>query len=110
LLFFFSSRRRHTRFSRDWSSDVCSSDLNVAVVVFAGGALNWLVAVPLLGALEGIDPARSAIESAWSLWSTQTRYLGVGAMVVGEIGRASCRERVGVAGGAEGVSEHAGVR
>src|SRR5207302_7456941 len=24
---FFSSRRRHTRFSRDWSSDVCSSDL-----------------------------------------------------------------------------------
>src|SRR5690606_1080178 len=27
LLFFFSSRRRHTRFSRDWSSDMCSSDL-----------------------------------------------------------------------------------
>src|SRR5690606_39809873 len=29
--FFFSSRRRHTRFSRDWSSDVCSSDLNLYV-------------------------------------------------------------------------------
>src|SRR2546429_1002086 len=27
-LFFFSSRRRHTRCSRDWSSDVCSSDLH----------------------------------------------------------------------------------
>src|SRR5690606_40982677 len=27
IQFFFSSRRRHTRFSRDWSSDVCSSDL-----------------------------------------------------------------------------------
>src|SRR5256884_6117737 len=27
LIFFFSSRRRHTRCSRDWSSDVCSSDL-----------------------------------------------------------------------------------
>src|SRR5690606_40997578 len=27
--FFFSSRRRHTRFSRDWSSDVCSSDLDI---------------------------------------------------------------------------------
>src|SRR5690606_40295187 len=27
--FFFSSRRRHTRFSRDWSSDVCSSDLHL---------------------------------------------------------------------------------
>src|SRR2546430_6044235 len=28
LYFFFSSRRRHTRFDCDWSSDVCSSDLN----------------------------------------------------------------------------------
>src|SRR2546422_903480 len=28
FFFFFSSRRRHTRCSRDWSSDVCSSDLN----------------------------------------------------------------------------------
>src|SRR5438067_4793848 len=28
LCFFFSSRRRHTRSKRDWSSDVCSSDLN----------------------------------------------------------------------------------
>src|SRR3989442_2194059 len=27
LVFFFSSRRRHTRCGRDWSSDVCSSDL-----------------------------------------------------------------------------------
>src|SRR6266511_6125510 len=31
LCFFFSSRRRHTRFSRDWSSDVCSSDLELAL-------------------------------------------------------------------------------
>src|SRR5256884_9927874 len=31
--FFFSSRRRHTRCSRDWSSDVCSSDLSVAGMV-----------------------------------------------------------------------------
>src|SRR3954462_13584516 len=29
--FFFSSRRRHTRLSCDWSSDVCSSDLSYAV-------------------------------------------------------------------------------
>src|SRR5690606_40736990 len=33
-LFFFSSRRRHTRFSRDWSSDVCSSDLEYDAIVF----------------------------------------------------------------------------
>src|SRR5437660_6162524 len=31
--FFFSSRRRHTRWPRDWSSDVCSSDLLLAVGV-----------------------------------------------------------------------------
>src|SRR5690606_40966722 len=31
FFFFFSSRRRHTRFSRDWSSDVCSSDLQFLV-------------------------------------------------------------------------------
>src|SRR5215217_9618433 len=38
FFFFFSSRRRHTRYWRDWSSDVCSSDLHVlddALVVLA---------------------------------------------------------------------------
>src|SRR5690606_16786540 len=33
FVFFFSSRRRHTRFSRDWSSDVCSSDLLILMNV-----------------------------------------------------------------------------
>src|SRR5690606_39686832 len=37
VYFFFSSRRRHTRFSRDWSSDVCSSDL---AKTHATGAVN----------------------------------------------------------------------
>src|SRR5258707_15328499 len=32
VLFFFSSRRRHTRYWRDWSSDVCSSDLLLRAV------------------------------------------------------------------------------
>src|SRR3712207_8865174 len=36
--FFFSSRRRHTRYWRDWSSDVCSSDLNAGWI--NGG--DWL--------------------------------------------------------------------
>src|SRR5256886_7117821 len=36
--FFFSSRRRHTRFDCDWSSDVCSSDLLDAIAAEAGGA------------------------------------------------------------------------
>src|SRR5690606_16238879 len=33
FVFFFSSRRRHTIFSRDWSSDVCSSDLEAKKAV-----------------------------------------------------------------------------
>src|SRR5690625_5427434 len=35
LVFFFSSRRRHTRWPRDWSSDVCSSDLPFSVYIDA---------------------------------------------------------------------------
>src|SRR5258707_10355648 len=38
FFFFFSSRRRHTRYWRDWSSDVCSSDLPPARAARAGGA------------------------------------------------------------------------
>src|SRR5256886_13189364 len=43
--FFFSSRRRHTRFDCDWSSDVCSSDLFIVLMVLAMYGLHryWLV-------------------------------------------------------------------
>src|SRR2546422_5271227 len=40
LLFFFSSRRRHTRCSRDWSSDVCSSDLQREILDFISGHIT----------------------------------------------------------------------
>src|SRR6266849_1993997 len=33
FFFFFSSRRRHTRSTRDWSSDVCSSDLGLPAII-----------------------------------------------------------------------------
>src|SRR5687768_635596 len=39
FFFFFSSRRRHTRCSRDWSSDVCSSDLNRVHILNRSGVL-----------------------------------------------------------------------
>src|SRR5207247_7934737 len=38
--FFFSSRRRHTRSTRDWSSDVCSSDLVVKTLVSGAATVN----------------------------------------------------------------------
>src|SRR5438105_6855061 len=40
--FFFSSRRRHTRSTRDWSSDVCSSDLGAVMPAWTGLA-NWMI-------------------------------------------------------------------
>src|SRR5256884_3060464 len=54
FFFFFSSRRRHTRCSRDWSSDVCSSDLNsrrLGRQVFESYTL---------------DPICQAVKAAWS--------------------------------------------
>src|SRR5690606_40865555 len=71
VVFFFSSRRRHTRFSRDWSSDVCSSDLaadhgKVNVIVNNAGValganvetmsyedLEWLMGVNFWGVVHG---------------------------------------------------------
>jgi putative OPT family oligopeptide transporter len=57
--------------------------LNIAVLIFMGGAINWYVAVPILVAVRGIPEGLSAVDAANQLWSTQTRYLGVGAMVAG---------------------------
>ena len=57
--------------------------LNIAVLIFIGGFLGWLVGIPLLG--HGLEHAADPIEGAWTLWSTKIRYVGVGAMVVGGI-------------------------
>jgi putative OPT family oligopeptide transporter len=57
--------------------------LNIAVLLFIGGALNWLVAIPIVAAIDGIDPAVPAAEAAGAIWSARTRYIGVGAMVIG---------------------------
>src|SRR5207253_8359497 len=59
--FFFSSRRRHTRWPRDWSSDVCSSDLQSR---FVGRALDRLLALgptaQVLGrAVIGLEPGET---------------------------------------------------
>src|SRR2546422_4424900 len=62
FFFFFSSRRRHTRCSRDWSSDVCSSDLTFPheLPVDSAAAAAAYVGVPsmdsltLAFALEGV--------------------------------------------------------
>ena len=57
--------------------------LPIALQIFAGGALGWLIAIPWLSA-AGVE-ASTPIDMAYEIWSTKVRYLGVGAMVVGGI-------------------------
>src|SRR5688500_19954194 len=90
---FFSSRRRHTRLQGDWSSDVCSSDL---AQCFEESNVNW-------------HPNAS---TNWFFLNSQERYwndhlqsygyvfLNDVLHSLGQIGRASCRERVEVDVGA----------
>ena len=54
--------------------------LNVAVLVFIGGVISWLIAIPLFG---GGGEFTDAVDGAYAIWSTQIRYVGVGAMVLG---------------------------
>ncbi len=57
--------------------------MNIAVLVFIGGAIGWIVGIPIYGAIRGMPAAGSLVDSAYEVWSTQIRYMGVGAMIVG---------------------------
>src|SRR5256885_4487969 len=88
--FFFSSRRRHTRLQGDWSSDVCSSDLNGVQVASKSstvtsiypGTSNLLIGSDTSNFFNGLIDEAEVFNRA--LTTTE----------VAEIGRASCRERV----------------
>src|SRR2546430_5218673 len=88
VVFFFSSRRRHTRFDCDWSSDVCSSDLLWhGLEPFVSKKL--VVVHPLGGCPIGGSSTDGVVNSNGHVYNTTA-----GAQTVYEIGRASCRERV----------------
>src|SRR2546429_3799266 len=77
IFFFFSSRRRHTRFSRDWSSDVCSSDLlRDAQLWTAKTVRNTGLAVTIdVGDSKNLHPPRKAeIGGRLALWALGTTY------------------------------------
>lgn len=57
--------------------------LNIAVLVFAGGVISWWIAIPAYVAINGNPQGLDAVDLGYTIWSTQIRYLGVGAMVVG---------------------------
>src|SRR2546421_7419196 len=86
--FFFSSRRRHTRSDRDWSSDVCSSDL-LAPVSEKG-----------FDAYLGLGGYFSDTGAKWNSSGIQNALqdrIGTDLLFPvydSKIGRASCRERV----------------
>lgn len=56
--------------------------LQIAMLVFLGGAIGWLLAIPMFGIPEALE-GETAGETAWNLWKAEIRYMGVGAMVVG---------------------------
>src|SRR5688500_20276357 len=88
--FFFSSRRRHTRLQGDWSSDVCSSDLELVPDEVLKD--DRQISAPRFGIqFPYVDPPYTNTAIRWLVQTGQQ---------FDEIGRASCRERVGISEGA----------
>src|SRR5687768_17958057 len=91
-----SWRRRHTRCSRDWSSDVCSSDLGVGVEVELPPAERLALGVGQDRGVAGGARELAFDETEDDRGAEPRR--GAGAVDLAdedlEIGRASCRERV----------------
>src|SRR5699024_12009030 len=81
LLFFFSSRRRHTRSKRDWSSDVCSSDLHFVGHHHHGHAVPDQILHDFQYLVDHFRIQRRG------------RLIKQHGVRVHEIGRASCRDR-----------------
>src|SRR5207249_12011859 len=85
LLFFFSSRRRHTISNRDWSSDVCSSDLGA-------GLPAWPAQLPAILAVKATEQATQVGQRP--LAHLQPREAGRDAVMDGEQFRVPLLERV----------------
>src|SRR5437588_6579540 len=94
--FFFSSRRRHTRSLCDWSSDVCSSDLD--------DFRKTVMGLKYVGSVMRLDPGDAELRDddgpalVNGKAALQAKILDIAAaedrVLAAEIGRASCRERV----------------
>src|SRR2546430_12525659 len=96
MCFFFSSRRRHTRFDCDWSSDVCSSDLCKYVsnkVIVAKMFCTQPVCV-VFDAQAKQDHGSHVSGIAAGVANTCAPFVGC------KIGRAACRERGEISVGA----------
>src|SRR5699024_12198439 len=104
LFFFFSSRRRHTRSKRDWSSDVCSSDLSSPFLSVASSSSPANSAAGLgasLGAGTGAAAAATGAELGGAPAVTSTGS-STRAFSVGAYGSRSEERRVGKERGGAG--------
>src|SRR5699024_12050789 len=83
----FSSRRRHTRSKRDWSSDVCSSDLPKMLPHIPH--MRVFIAEDLGCHMDDVNVKATTTEKL----GFTGRGEGIACEAVAQIGRASCRER-----------------
>src|SRR5207249_9161092 len=102
LLFFFSSRRRHTRSKRDWSSDVCSSDL---FAVDTMDVARFVLTALLIGVYVALWlERRGAVASGWQTGAERAG--GAVGACVSVLGRSEER-RVGTGRGGRGAGARA---
>src|SRR5699024_11756843 len=101
--FFFSSRRRHTRSKRDWSSDVCSSDLSLLRLLSHHIRIHLAALIRHLCRHDkDLRVRRVFLQLPCEHFQQPVRQ----AAYTEEIGRASCRERVESAEGGVAVDEY----
>src|SRR5438105_6912234 len=102
VIFFFSSRRRHTRSTRDWSSDVCSSDLAKKTRASPQVCRRTAVQKSRRIRCQTITIPVFREQPSHDQEITQNPHAALGGLAAlrqpfggrGQIGRASCRERV----------------
>src|SRR4051794_41773363 len=97
MCFFFSSRRRHTRWTGDWSSDVCSSDLT-PIISAPGGHIQLAHTVKNRGAVSTGNSSTVAFFLSSDV-ALDGDDVAIGTPRAVQIGRASCRERGESSGG-----------
>src|SRR6266566_5361086 len=93
ILFFFSSRRLHTRLQGDWSSDVCSSDLKLEARYRAGveyyAAQNPRLASFMAAIHVAAELAHQVLELPWcpcdALWTVWNQMAAEGQDAAGEV-------------------------
>src|SRR2546430_15733786 len=110
LIFFFSSRRRHTRFDCDWSSDVCSSDLPQTAFLFLINDVAISALPPLNGFVSEWLTYQALLQgfgTTPSLWRLVFPLGGAMLALTGALAAACFVKAFGIAFLAQPRSEHA---